>query len=255
MVLKRALEERWPRWGRDFVDPDSFNEPRGRNGQPLGVRVYTGYVAEFDLRRLNGSKDLSLVLTVDTKAKVEQSVTIHDILEDINRSGRWTHREKEDALRELQGASVLTSYDKRNFTIFDIEFDEICDVMKIPGQKITHAEYFAKNKKIRLKYPKDPLIQTKGRNDMKIFLPPELLHTTELSVEVKSKLPQIAGFVPHIRSDCVKKFTKFLEPGAQKTKGLQGLLPGVGIRVSSRNIPVNVLHMPIPLLKAKGVQV
>ena len=256
MVLKRALAERWTRWGRDFVDPKTFKEPVGRNGQPLGVRVYMGFVAEFDLQRLNGeTHKTSLVLNVDAKAKVEQTTTVHDVLADINRSRRWSPKEQDEAIRVLEGTSVLTNYDKRNFAVYDIDFRECADSLKIPGTSMTHTQYFAEKKKIKLKYPKDPLIQTKGRNDMKIYLPPELLHTTELSLDIKAKLPQIAGFPPADRFLALSNFVKFLEPGAQTTKGLKGLLPGIGVRISSLNIPVSVIHMPIPLLHARGISV
>ena len=254
MVLKRALGERWSRWGRDFVDPQSFTEPTGRGDRPLGVRVYTGYTAEFDLRRLNKSQKARLVLTVDAKAKVEQSTTVHDILRDISRSGRWTKQERDEAKRRLEGESVLTSYDKRNFTIYGIEFDQNAETLMIPGVG-SHAAYFKDSKGIPLQFPKDPMIQSKGRSNMKIYLPPELLHTTELSKDVKAKLPQIAGFVPELRVNNLRNFVRFLEPGAQKTKGLQGLLPGIGLRVSGKNMPVQVVHMSVPTLQALGIQV
>jgi hypothetical protein len=253
LVLKRALGERWPRWGRDFVDPQSFREEKDYHGNPLGVRVYTGYIAEFDLKIMEGKTKLTLL--VDTKAKVEQSATIHDALMDFNKSGHWEKREKEGAIRYLEGTSVLTSYDKKNYLVYGVDFSATCATKMIGDLGISHKEYFQKNKKVEIHFPNDPLIESKGRNNMPIFLPPELLHTTALPQEFKAKLPQIAGLLPDQRTPKLQNFVRFLEPGAQKTKGLEGLLPGIGIRLSSNQIPVPVFHLSVPFLKARGIQV
>lgn len=39
VALTQAMSERMCRWGRDFVDPQSFREPEDRNGNKHGIRV------------------------------------------------------------------------------------------------------------------------------------------------------------------------------------------------------------------------
>jgi hypothetical protein len=221
---------------KDFKDEKDF-------------RIYTAYIAEFDFKIINGK--LELILMVDTKSIIEQSITIHDTLQEINKSGKWGIREQIEAKKCLIGSSISTSYDKKNYVAIDIDFTSTCETKMIDDYGISHLEYFNKKKGIPIMFPGDPLIVTNGRKNKKNFFPPELLHPANISRKFK-EIPKSAILDPGTRMEKIKRF---LEPGAQKTKGLEGLLPSIGIQLKSDNIIVPYYQLEFPLLEAHGIKV
>lgn len=97
---------------------------------------------------------------------------------------------------------------------------------------MSHLEYF-RSKNVILQHPDaKPMIKVKGRRqNQDIFLPPELVTSVELEPRVREMLPLIASYKPDKRFDALQKIKQFLTPGAQTTRGREGLLPSLGVRL------------------------
>lgn len=258
IALQRAMGERMAKWGREYIDPKSFTEPKDRQGKSMGVRIFRAYSCEFGLHKPTG-QPISLSLTVDLRAKVIRTRSLLDTLcqdKDPN-SYRFDDRGIQQAKRMYKGEVVICTYDKRCYSVIDIDFKNSPASLPIEGQNISHADYFMKKKGIPLKYPNaKPIIAVLGRNNSKIFLPAELVCVNELDNFVKQQLPLIASFKPPERHAAIEEMKRYLVPGAQKTKGSGGgLLPALGIVLGDKRIKVAVEVLPLPLIKAAGVTI
>jgi len=50
-AFQKSMNERIARWGQEYIDPYTFEEPVGRDGRSLGVKVFRAYTCEFGLLR------------------------------------------------------------------------------------------------------------------------------------------------------------------------------------------------------------
>eukprot|EP00957_Ditylum_brightwellii_P209374 15361472-Ditylum_brightwellii.AAC.1 len=165
------------RWGREYIDPKSFQEPTGRDGQSLGVKVFKAYTCEFGLHRptANGGK-LSLTLTVDLRAKVLRNKSLLDTLCDGRNPNncKYSQRDMDDAQRTWKSEVVICKYDKRCYSVIELDFKHSPASLPVEGQNMSHAEYFQQRKGITLEYPNaKPMVAVLGRNQSKIYLPAE----------------------------------------------------------------------------------
>jgi hypothetical protein len=203
------------------------------------------------------AKNLILSLTVDLKAKIIRKRSLLDhIYNDADpNTTQLNKRTMQDAKRKYISDVVICTYDKRCYSVIDIDFDHSPASLPIPTLNISHAQYFLQRKKIQLKYPNaKPMIAVLGRNNAKIYLPAECVCINELETFVKQKLPQIASFTPAKRHGGIEEMRRYLTPGAQKTKGVGGnLLPALGIVVKDQRIKVKVEVMDVPTMMAAGV--
>lgn len=198
-----------------------------------------------------------LTLTVDLRAKVIRTRSLLDNLcndQDPN-NYRFDRNTIAKANSRFQGEVVICTYDKRCYSVIELDFDNSPATLPIEGQGISHADYFINKKKIPLKYPDArPIVAVLGRNNSKIYLPAELVCVNELDPAVKQKLPMIASFRPKERHDAIEEMKRYLTPGAQKTKGAGGgLLPALGIVLQDSRVKVDVEVLPLPLMKAAGM--
>lgn len=261
VALEGALRERMARWGRDFIDPQSFAEPKDRNGISLGVQIFKAYRCNFNLMRQSNTKSAvaRLTLTIDLRAKVIRKSTLLDAIYKSpytpQKEGSLSRTELESVKRNWIGETVITTYDKKCYSVVDLMFDQSPNSLMIPGTTTSHTQYFATRKKIKLQFPNaKPMVVVQGRNKKNIFLPAELVTGNELDPAVKEKLPMIAGFNPEERNKAIDVVRNYLIPGAQATKGAGGLLPALGIALQN---PLNATCkvMPVPSIIAAGVSV
>lgn len=99
------------------------------------------------------------------------------------------------------------------------------------------------------------MIVVQGRQNKPIYLPPEFVSSTELDPRVREMLPLIASYEPSKRYSALEKVKEFLRPGAQRTRGREGLLPALGIILKEEKhfVAANVLR--VPELIAAGVPI
>ncbi len=212
---------------------------------------------EFGVTRDGGDPCLSL--TVDLRAKVIRTRSLLDNLcndQDPN-NYRFDRQTINDARRKYEGEVVICTYDKRCYSVMDLDFDNSPASLPIDGQNISHAQYFIEKKKIPLKYPNaSPIVAVLGRNNSRIYLPAELVCVNELDATVKQRLPMIASFKPKERHDAIEEMRRYLTPGGQKTRGIGGgLLPALGVVLQNSRIKVDVEVLPLPLMKAAGMTI
>uniref|UniRef100_A0A7S4JYJ5 C2H2-type domain-containing protein n=1 Tax=Odontella aurita TaxID=265563 RepID=A0A7S4JYJ5_9STRA len=259
IALQQAMNERMARWGREYIDPTKFKDPKDRNGNDLGVRVFQAYTCEFGMNRPDFKSPLSLTLTVDLRAKLLRNKTVLDqISEGKNpNSARYDQRRVQDFKRRWKGEVVICTYDKKCYSVIDLLFDKSAASMPVPNLAMSHAEYFQKRKNIKLKYPDArPLVAVLGRKDSTIYLPAELVCGNELEPRLKQQLPQIASFMPPERHNAIEEMKRYLQPNAQKTKGKGGgLLPALGIVLKEERFKVPVEVLPLPQIVVSGMRV
>jgi len=212
------------------------------------VDIYRAYHCEFGFYCKQGGP-ADLTLTVDLRAKVMRTVTLAEsIYEDEQKGlskakirGKWKHER------------AIATYDRKTYDITDVIFQSP-NQLKVPGKNMSHTAYFAQQKKIKLKYPSDSvMIEAQGRKG-KIYFPSELLCSLELSEDVRSKLPMIAGFSPNERVDAMREIKNFLVPGAQRTRGISGLMPALGVALRNPICP-QAMVLSIGRLNCAGVNV
>jgi hypothetical protein len=256
-ALQRALGERLARWGSEFIDPNNMTEPRDRQGNSLGVRVYEAFCCQFGcLRSPDGTASLSL--TVDLRAKIARTMSVLDHLRGNKDTASYnpSYNDQERAKREWIGQVVISMHDKKCYSVTDLIFDQSAESMPVEGLGMSHAEYFSKRKNIALKHPDaKPMIAVLGRRNQTIFLPAELVAGNELESRVKQQLPMIASYKPEARNAAIEKIRSYLVPGAQKTKGACGLLPALGIQLHDGRLSAKAQVLPLPMMMAAGVQV
>jgi len=161
------------------------------------------------------------------------------------------------AKRQWKSEIVICTYDKRCYSIIDLDFDKTPANFPVEGLGMSHADYFKNKKKINLSYPNTPpMVAVLGRSNSTIYLPPELVCVNELDPFVKQQLPLIASFKPPERHAAIEEMKRYLTPGSQKTRGVGGgLLPAVGIVLEDQRIKVQVEVLPLPIIKAAGMQI
>ncbi len=167
------------------------------------------------------------------------------------------HRRKQEVKRNYEGEVVICTYDKRCYSVIEIDFDNSPATLPVEGLGMSHADYFAQRKKAKLQYPNaTPIIAVLGRNNSKIYLPAEFVCINELDIFVKQQLPRIASFDPQTRHLAIDEIKRFLVPGAQKTKGVGGgFLPAIGITIKSERIKVGVEVLSLPRMIVAGMDI
>lgn len=200
-----------------------------------------------------------LALTVDLRAKVIRTRSLLNTLcNDQDPDNYRFDRQTINAARDKYISQVvICTYDKRCYSVIDLDFDNSPNSLPVQGMNMSHAEYFMNKKKINLKYPDArPMVIVQGRNDSEIFLPAELVCVNDLDAAVKQQLPMIASFKPAVRHDAIEEMKRYLTPGGQKTKGSGGgFLPALGIVLEDKRIKVDVEVLSLPLMKAAGITI
>lgn len=246
--------------GREYIDPKSFTEPQDRSGKSLGVRVFKAYVCEFGLHKSNPDPTVpcSLGLTIDLRAKVMRTTSLLEVMckGAHPEKKHFDDREKADFKRQFNNEVVIAMYDKKCYSVKDLIFDKSPATLPVSDKGVSHADYFKQRKDITLKYPNAaPMVEVLGRNNTSIYLPAELVCANELDLQLKSKLPSIASFTPDLRHNAIEEITRFLTPGAQKSKDGRDLLPALGFECSNSRVKVRVTKLPLPVISAAGLKI
>eukprot|EP00557_Chaetoceros_sp_GSL56_P002397 CAMPEP_0176489722 /NCGR_PEP_ID=MMETSP0200_2-20121128/7458_1 /TAXON_ID=947934 /ORGANISM="Chaetoceros sp., Strain GSL56" /LENGTH=1195 /DNA_ID=CAMNT_0017886919 /DNA_START=173 /DNA_END=3760 /DNA_ORIENTATION=- len=258
ITLQHALIERMARWGREYIDPKHWTEPKDKFGRSLGVRVFRAFFCEFGIHKLDGQNN-SLTLTVDLRAKVIRTKSLLMSLcngKDPNHVA-FDRRDISHYRKQYQGEVVICTYDRKCYPVVDIDFNNSPDSLMVEGCEMSHTEYFKKRKGLDLMYPNvAPMVAVLGRSNKIIFFPAELVCANDFDRSIKQQLPSIASFKPKERNEAIEEIRKYLIPGGQRTKGFGGgLLPSLGIILEEKRIKVPAEVLPLPLLSAAGITI
>jgi hypothetical protein len=258
LALQRALGERLARWGNEYIDPMTCNEPTDKSGRSMGVRVYEAYSCQFGAVKATSDSLPQLGLTVDLRAKIVRTMSVMDYLVGEQDPNAYdpSYQEQEGCRRQWIGEVIISMHDKKCYSVTDLVFDRSAADMPVQGLNMTHAEYFEKRKNIKLKYPNfRPLIAVLGRRNQTVYFPAELVAGNELEPRVKQQLPMIASYKPEQRNEAIEKVRAYLIPGAQKSKGAGGLLPAIGIQLADSRLAAQAEVLQVPMMMAAGIQI
>lgn len=107
----------------------------------MGLKVASGYKTAMDV--YNGER---ILLCSELCHKLINFKTVWDLMNDFYRDEREEERWRERCIRELVGQTVMTSYNKKTYTIDDINFQmrpkDKFDLKN--GEKISFVEYYYK---------------------------------------------------------------------------------------------------------------
>lgn len=234
-----------------------MTEPKDHRGQSLGVRVYEAYCCTFGFLR-NAQETASLSLTVDLRAKIARTMSVLDHLCQGKDPTNYhpSSQEQMEAKRHWISEVVITMHDKRCHSVVDLDFEHSASTLPVKGLGMSHAEYFEKRKGTKLRFPDAvPMVVALGRNNLHIFLPPELVAGNDLGASIKQQLPFIASFGPEKRNKAIEKIREYLVPGAQTSNFAGGLLPALGIQLHNGRLAVDAQVLPIPQMVAAGIEI
>lgn len=258
MIVHRAMGERMARWGKHFVDPQSFVTPRKKDGQDMGIHVFQAYHVDFNVGRPVPGCPAKLMLTVDLTVKVIRSKGILHVL----CRGRdpttyaFSDQEIRTAKERWIGQQVISKLDKTAYSIHDLVFEESADSLPVADLGMSHATYYRDRKNALLEFPAArPMVAVLGRNRRIIYLPPEIVCANELDDELRPQIPKIASIKPDRRSDAIDTIKRYLIPGAQTTRGMSGLLPALGIVLSDTRLRVPAEVLPLPIILSCGLRI
>lgn len=155
---------------------------------------------------------------------------------------------------------ALTLFSYPGYDVVGLHFDKSPDTLPLGDKKMSHTAYF-ESKGIKLEFPScPPMVEVKGRRDMSIFLPPELVFEYELDPKTRMKLPQITSFDPPSRHTAINKALQdlapthiILTPGTNRSIG-GSLLPALGIVLKDSRVNLKTLSLPFPSLVAPNVE-
>ena len=174
---------------------------------------------EFGVRKPSG-KSSCLTLTVDLRAKVIRTKSLlYNLCGERGdpKNARFDSQTISRAKRQWMSEIVICTYDKRCYSIIDLDFDKTPANFPVEGHGMSHADYFKNKKKINLSYPNTlPMVAVLGRSNSTIYLPPELVSVNELDPFVKQQLPLITSFKPPERHTAIEEMRRYLTPGSQK---------------------------------------
>jgi PAZ domain. len=258
VALHHALRERMAKWGKEYIDPKHWTEPKDKHGRSLGVRVFRAFSCDFGIHKLDGECN-ALTLTVDLRAKVIRTKSLLSSLchgmdpNDVT----FDRRSIEQYRKEYLGEVVICTYDRKCYPVVDLDFENSPDSLLVQGCDMSHTEYFKKRKGIDLIYPNvAPMVVVLGRNNKIMHLPAEVVCANDFDRSIKQQLPIIASFQPKERNEAIEEMRKYLIPGGQKTKGFGGgLLPSLGIILEDSRVKVQAEVLPLPLLSAAGITI
>ncbi|KAL3908021.1 MAG: hypothetical protein SGARI_003256, partial [Bacillariaceae sp.] len=152
LALQRALVERLARWGTEFIDPQTCNEPVDKQGKAMGVRVYEAYSCMFGAMKATSDSLPQLGLTVDLRAKIVRTMSVQDYLCGDTDPDSYdpSFQEQERCRRQWIGEVIISMHDKKCYSVTDLIFDRSAADMPVQGLNMTHAEYFKNRKNIDL---------------------------------------------------------------------------------------------------------
>ena len=135
LALQRALGERLARWGTEFIDPLTCNEPVDKQGRSMGVRVYEAYSCMFGAMKATSDAIPQLGLTVDLRAKIVRTLSVCDYLvgEQDPNSYDPPFQEQERCRRQWIGEVIISMHDKKCYSVTDLIFDRSAADMPVEG--------------------------------------------------------------------------------------------------------------------------
>lgn len=219
IVFKRCLtKSKFIEFGREraYFDFDNMHElPK------YHLKVASGYKASIDIYQSR------LLLCTEVAHKLINFDTVWDVMERLYRDCR-PDEYKNACLNQLVGTTIMTNYNKKTYRIDDINWDQTpeCTFEKKDGSKISFADYYYENYKIRIRNMRQPLLvslaKDKDKNRAKntqqparpILLIPELCLSTgtillkkfEKDFAMKKDLDQVTKLSPQVRIDRLRKF-------------------------------------------------
>lgn len=186
--VMRKLE--YVQFGQKMFDP---NQPKAIPHRQL--TIWPGYVMTVD------EYDDGLMLMLNTSHRVLLDTKVIDILRRIEMSCHQHQSQnfKDSAIKCLIGAVVLTPYNKKTYTIHDIDFDQSpLSKFQTKNGEISYVDYYKSShgtdihdlhQPLLIHYKERKMVAPNGRceeDQLKVALIPELCQLTGLTDEMRS---------------------------------------------------------------------
>ncbi|CAN7986806.1 unnamed protein product [Ixodes hexagonus] len=176
-----------------------------------GLEVWQGLVTAI------GQHETGVMMVTDTIHKVLRRDTVLDLL--LHISATAPARYRDEAIRQVVGAIVMTPYNNKTYRVDDIDWAQnprlTFDTKEGPK---TYMEYYLAQYERRIRDPMQPLLVCRprdkdlraGRTD-NIYLVPELCVLTGLTDEMRANVAVMRDLAQHTRVEPPRRVRNLLD--------------------------------------------
>lgn len=191
------LRLEYVQFGQKMFDP---SEPKNIPHRQL--TIWPGYALTCD------EYDQGLMLMLDTSHRVLFDTRVSDLLRRIRMScDQHSDQSFKDLVyKSLLGAIVLTPYNKKTYTIHEIDFDQTpMNTFKVSNNReVTYVEYYKINHGLDIHDLNQPLLIS--RRDRKMIAKNGRVEQDEVSICLIPELAQLTGLTDEMRKDNMVSF-------------------------------------------------
>jgi len=259
VVLKRAMQMlKMCPVGRNYYDPT-----KPKLLERLRLMLWPGYVTA--IKTFEGG----LLLNIDIAHKVLRNETARHVMENLFIENKNLFRE--NCIKELVGAVVLTKYNNKNYRVDDIAWDltPTSTFCTSKGETISYVDYYKTQYKITIKDELQPMLihrpkkatqrnqRDKEGADKVICLVPELCFLTGLSDKLRAdframkEIKDHACLPPDKRISCIEEFLHRINTSPEAKVELLKW----GLEVDSSSCQVTARQFPPEKVMVGGQQV
>ncbi|CAN8026453.1 hypothetical protein HPB47_015530 [Ixodes persulcatus] len=176
-----------------------------------GLELWQGLVTAI------GQHETGVMMVTDTVHKVLRRDTVLDLLIHISTTAPTGYRE--EAIRRVAGAIVMTPYNNKTYRVDDIDWDQNpqCSFDTKEGPK-TYVQYYRAQYEKRIRDPSQPLLVCRPREkDLRvgrthnIYLVPELCVLTGLTDEMRANVAVMRDLAQHTRVEPPRRVRNLLD--------------------------------------------
>lgn len=148
-----------------------------------------------------------LLLMLDTQHRVLRTQTVLDLMKDLRQVAGPNFRE--EATKMLLGASVMTNYNSKNYTVDDVVWtaSPADTFMNSKGEEMTYVDYYKAQYNIDIRWTNPPMLLNKQKlrrggqagEERMIYLVPELCNMTGLTDAMRSDFKVMKSISEHTR--------------------------------------------------------
>ena len=161
-------------------------------------------------------------LLLDTTSKVVRQQSCYEVIKMCKRTNKKEADFQKACKKELVGSTILTQYNKENYRIDDIDFENTpMSKFEKRGEEITYVEYYQQQHNIKIKDVKQPLFLCRPKKKIAgerrtISLIPELCMPTGLTdgmrtdFKIMRDLAQFTRLSPNDRNNRFNDFARLV---------------------------------------------
>ncbi|XP_067125118.1 piwi-like protein 1 [Centruroides vittatus] len=191
--------------GRHFFDKSEVSEIPEH-----GIELWRGVLTSIQ------EHETGMMMAVDTVHKVLRRDTVLDQMTHIAQEDARNY--KDNCIKKLAGAIVMTRYNNRTYRIEDIDFDkDPTHTFEMKNERISYMQYYKRQYDITIRDGRQPLLLCKSRQrelrtekSNLIYLIPELCCMTGITDEMRADFRVMRDLSKHTRLEPDRRVSNLL---------------------------------------------